>query len=63
MVCVDVYVVVFGLYLMSFILNLMRILVYLFKGYLIIVLIVNEVVVFVLIVFDEIYKIVIMCFD
>lgn len=59
----DVYVMVFGFYLMVMFKGLVDILVYLLKGYLLIILIVQEDGVLVLIIFDEIYKIVIICFD
>lgn len=60
---VDVYVMVFGLYLMVMFKGIVDILVYLLKGYLLIILIVELDGVLVLMIFDEIYKIVIMCFD
>lgn len=54
---------VFGFYLMVMFKGIVDILVYSLKGYSLIILIVQEDGVLVFIIFDEIYKIVIICFD
>lgn len=60
---VDLVVVVLGSYSMLFLKNLVNVLVYLFKGFLIIVLMMDVEKSFVFIILDEIYKVVVMCFD
>lgn len=60
---VDRYVLVMGLYLLQLVWYLgLKLLIYLFKGYLLIIFIVDEGLVLVLMVMDEIYKVVIIWF-